>query len=50
MEQCTSCGSYRARDAEGLPYVVLDSQNERQDDGGLPDPESNDDGSVWGPD
>jgi hypothetical protein len=48
MEQCTECRSYRARDAEGLPYVV--PEQERQDDTEIPDPEDENGGSVWGPD
>lgn len=50
MEQCTSCGDYRARDAEGIAYVVPDQRDEqRQNESSLPDPEAEDGGSVWGP-
>jgi|APHM01.1.fsa_nt_gi hypothetical protein len=52
MEQCTSCGSYRAKNAEGMPYVdpeqqTVQQEGVRQDDTELPDPESDDGGSVW---
>lgn len=50
MEQCTSCGDYRAKNIEGCAYVPQD-QKERRDSGpDMPDPESDDGGSVWGPD
>lgn len=52
MEQCTECNSYRARNAEGIAYVVPDEQQEeaRQESETLPDPDSgSNDGSVWGP-
>jgi hypothetical protein len=56
MEQCTECGSYRARKAEGIAYVVPDQQGQQQEEvrqdneDSLPDPEAEGGGSVWGPD
>jgi len=54
MEQCTECGSYRARDMEDFAYVRSQQQEEaRQDDSDsiqIQDPEAEDGGSVWGPD
>lgn len=46
MEQCTECGSYRARDAKSIQYVVPGKDNSGDT---LPDPDAGDDGSVWGP-
>jgi hypothetical protein len=54
MEQCTECHSYRARNAEGLPYVDPRQEEARQSTDGdsidIQDPEAEDGGSVWGPD
>lgn len=57
LEQCTECGSYRARILSGFPVVASDEQAEapsdtRSTDGvDLPDPARDDGkGSVWGPD
>lgn len=50
MEQCTECGSYRARDAEGLPYVAPDEQEEVRQDDGVPDSEEASDFSSTGSD
>jgi len=46
VEQCTECGSYRARDLEDFPYVQAEEKVKQSDQ--LPDPQA-DDGSVWGP-
>jgi len=55
LEQCTECGSYRARLLTGFPVVTgnrpsSDSQGTGSSGMDIPDPDSGDgSGSVWGP-
>lgn len=53
MEQCTECGSYRARNMDDVAYVDPSNEtneNESQRELDLDDPRDKDGGSVWGPD
>lgn len=52
MEQCTECGSYRARNMDDVAYVDpgQNSEKESQRDLDLDDPRDESGGSVWGPD
>jgi len=53
MEQCTECGSYRARNMDDVAYVDPSSEpdeKESQRELDLDDPRDKDGGSVWGPD
>lgn len=50
IEQCGSCGSYRAREIEHLPYVRDTEEDATVSDDGfenIPDPSDGDDESPW---